>query len=106
MVFSTGQRLDLKHIFTELKEIIEQHQIIVGLDLAHTVGNRTLMLRDLPVTYAVGCSYKHLCGSAGSGFGIYVNKETDLKNTHRFKDGRLLCQKRFLGLLMAMMSKL
>ena len=79
VVFSTGQRLDLKHIFSELKEIIEQHQIIVGLDLAHTVGNRTLMLRDLPVTYAVGCSYKHLCGSAGSGFGIYVNKETDLK---------------------------
>ncbi|MFJ1268256.1 hypothetical protein ACD661_06785 [Legionella lytica] len=79
VVFSTGQRLDLQHIFTELKDLIAHHQIIVGLDLAHTVGNRTLMLCNLPVTYAVGCSYKHLCGSAGSGFGIYVNKETDLE---------------------------
>ncbi|WP_058535722.1 kynureninase/PvdN C-terminal domain-containing protein [Legionella saoudiensis] len=79
VVFSTGQRLNLKHIFTELKELLEQHQIIVGLDLAHTGGNRTLILRELPITYAVGCSYKHICGSAGSGFGIYVSNATDLE---------------------------
>ncbi|CAM2971014.1 Kynureninase [Legionella steigerwaltii] len=79
IVFSTGQRLDITRILTELKETIDQHHIIVGLDLAHTVGNRTLNLRELPVTYAVGCGYKHICGSAGSGFGIYVNKNTDLE---------------------------
>ncbi|MCW8397896.1 aminotransferase class V-fold PLP-dependent enzyme [Legionella sp. PATHC038] len=79
IVFSTGQRLDITHILTELKDTIEQYPIIVGLDLAHTIGNRTLNLRELPVTYAVGCGYKHICGSAGSGFGIYVNKNTDLE---------------------------
>jgi len=79
IVFSTGQRLDITRILTELKDTIEQYHIIVGLDLAHTVGNRTLNLCELPVTYAVGCGYKHICGSAGSGFGIYVNKNTDLE---------------------------
>ncbi|HHI9477160.1 TPA: aminotransferase class V-fold PLP-dependent enzyme [Legionella anisa] len=79
LVFSTGQRLDITYILNKLKDVITQHHIIVGLDLAYTVGNRTLNLQELPVTYAVGCGYKHICGSAGSGFGIYVNKNTDLE---------------------------
>ncbi|KTD52487.1 aminotransferase class V-fold PLP-dependent enzyme [Legionella quateirensis] len=78
IVFSTGQRIDLEHVLTELKDVLKAHNIVVGLDLAHTVGNRTINLKKLPVTYAVGCSYKHICGSAGSGFGIYVNKDADL----------------------------
>jgi kynureninase len=99
VVFSTGQRLDLKHIFTELKELIEQHQIIVGLDLAHTGGNRTLVLRDLPITYAVGCSYKHLCGSAGSGFGIYVNKETDLEKYPPIQGWKAAASEKVFGVI-------
>ncbi len=78
-IFSTGQRLKLDYIFNELQETIKAHGIIVGLDLAHTVGNRTTKLKDWPVTYAVGCNYKHCCGSAGSGFGIYVNANADLE---------------------------
>lgn len=78
-VFSTGQRLELKKIFSALQEVIEENHIIVGLDLAHTVGNRKIDLKSLPVTFAVGCAYKHLSGFAGSGFGIYVNKNADLQ---------------------------
>jgi kynureninase len=78
-VFSTGQRLELNKIFAALQNIIKENQIIVGLDLAHTVGNRMLDLKSLPVTFAVGCGYKHLCGFPGSGLGIYVNKNADLK---------------------------
>lgn len=79
LVFSTGQRLNIAFILQELKKTIEQNHIIVGLDLAHTVGNRQINLQALDmVTYAVGCAYKHCSGSAGSPFGIYVNKKTDL----------------------------
>ncbi len=78
-VFSTGQRLELNKIFSILQDVIKENHIIVGLDLAHTVGNRTIDLKSLPVTFAVGCGYKHLSGFAGSAFGIYVNKNADLK---------------------------
>jgi kynureninase len=79
IIFNTGQKLELNKIFSALKNQIEENQIIVGLDLAHTVGNRMIDLKSLPVTFAVGCGYKHLSGFAGSGFGIYVNKNADLK---------------------------
>lgn len=78
-VFSTGQRLELKKIFSALQSAIEENRIIVGLDLAHTIGNRAIDLKSLPVTFAVGCAYKHLSGFAGSGFGIYVNRNADLE---------------------------
>ncbi len=78
-VFSTGQRLELTKIFAALEDVIKQNKIIVGLDLAHTIGNRTIDLKSLPVTFAVGCGYKHLSGFAGSSFGIYVNLKADLK---------------------------
>lgn len=77
IVFSTGQRIDIQSILTQLKDVLHKHNIVVGLDLAHTVGNRTINLKELPVTYAVGCAYKHISGSAGSGFGIYVNQNAD-----------------------------
>lgn len=79
IVFSTGQRLELNKIFFALQDALKENHIIVGLDLAHTVGNRMIDLKSLPVTFAVGCGYKHLSGFAGSGFGIYVNKNADLK---------------------------
>lgn len=78
-VFSTGQRLELARIFSALEDVISQNHIIVGLDLAHTVGNRPIDLKSLPVTFAVGCGYKYLSGFAGSAFGIYVSKNADLK---------------------------
>lgn len=78
-VFGTGQRLELNKIFLSLKDVIKENHIIVGLDLAHTVGNRAIDLKSLPVTFVVGCGYKHISGFAGSGFGIYVNKNADLK---------------------------
>ena len=79
IVFNTGQRLNISYILNQLKDMIKAHGIIVGLDLAHTVGNRMVNLADLEVvTYAVGCAYKYCAGTAGSGFGIYVNSKTDL----------------------------
>lgn len=79
IIFNTGQRLDLSLIFKALRATIEAHEIVVGLDLAHMVGNRTINLSALPVSYAVGCAYKHCSASKGSGFGIYVSQHVDLK---------------------------
>ena len=79
IVFSTGQRLQLQQIFAAVADCIREHQIKIILDLAHTVGNRPVNLSAMPITAAVGCAYKHLCGPAGSAFGIYVNSDVDLK---------------------------
>lgn len=81
IVFNTGQRLDLQKIFTETREEILKNNIIVGLDLAHTVGNRFIDLKNMPIpiVYAVGCAYKHISGPAGSPFGIYVNAKINLQ---------------------------
>lgn len=79
VIFSTGQRLDIPYIVAQLHDEIVQYDIKVGLDLAHTVGNRTINLAALGlITYAVGCSYKHGGGTAGAGFGFYVNQNVDL----------------------------
>lgn len=81
IVFNTGQRLELTEIFSQLKNSIQEHNIMIGLDLAHTIGNRPIHLADFPVKihFAVACGYKHLCGFAGSSFGMYVNKDIDLQ---------------------------
>jgi kynureninase len=81
VVFSTGQRLELNKIFSALKDVIEKNNIIVGLELAHTFGNRPIDLKNFPVRiwFAVCCAYKHICGSAGSGAGFYVNCDDNLK---------------------------
>ncbi|MBA2649513.1 MAG: aminotransferase class V-fold PLP-dependent enzyme [Legionella sp.] len=79
IVFSTGQRLDLHKIVSALKDVIAEHEIIVGVDLAHTTGNRPIDLPSLNITYAAGCAYKFASGSAGTGGFLYVNNKADLK---------------------------
>lgn len=81
IVFGTGQRLELHKIFAALKDDILRNRIFVGLDLAHTIGNRAVDLASFPVPvhFAVACGYKHISGFAGSGFGMYVNRDINLE---------------------------
>lgn len=58
--------------------------ILVGLDLAHAVGNVKLDLHDWGVDFACWCSYKYLNGGPGCVGGIYVH-ESHFGN----KEGRL-----------------
>lgn len=74
IVFSTGQRLELEKIFAAVTDVIRKHDIQVILDLAHGVGNCPIDLKSLPVAAAVGCAYKHLSGTAGEGFGVYMRR--------------------------------
>jgi kynureninase len=80
IVFGTGQRLELNNLFSALKETIDKHNIIVGLDLAHSVGNRFIDLTSMPVTFAVGCGYKHLTGSPGAAMGYFVSLKANLQH--------------------------
>jgi kynureninase len=68
--FLTGQYFDLPR----LTAAAHQYGCIVGLDLAHAVGNVRLHLHDWGVDFAVWCSYKYLNGGPGAVGGCFVHE--------------------------------
>lgn len=61
-----------------MKEIAEEahkHDIIVGVDLAHAVGNIKLELHDWNIDFACWCSYKYLNSGPGSIAGCFVHEK-------------------------------
>lgn len=69
--YYTGQRFNMQAI----AEKAQQHQIPVGFDLAHAVGNVELQLHDWNVDFAAWCSYKYLNAGPGAVGGIYINQK-------------------------------
>jgi kynureninase len=67
--FLTGQWLDIP----PLVEMAHRHGAILGLDLAHVVGNVPLHLHDWNVDFAVWCSYKYLNSGPGAVAGCFVH---------------------------------
>jgi kynureninase len=74
--FLTGQSFDVPRLTAAAK----RQGCVVGLDLAHAVGNVPLALHDWGVDFAVWCTYKYLCGGPGSIAGCFVH-EAHNRNT-------------------------
>ncbi len=68
--YYTGQVLAMKEITAAARE----HGIVVGLDLAHAVGNVELALHDWDVDFAVWCTYKYLNAGPGSVAGCFIHE--------------------------------
>ncbi len=68
--YYTGERLDMR----ALTALAHAHGILVGLDLAHAVGNVELQLHDWGVDFAMWCSYKYLNGGPGCPGAIFIHQ--------------------------------
>lgn len=68
--YYTGQLFDIAKITAAARK----HNVIVGWDLAHAVGNVPLQLHEWNVDFAVWCSYKYLNAGPGGIGGIYVHE--------------------------------
>src|ERR1700746_3492694 len=66
--FFTGQLFDMP----EIAKTAQKRGIVVGFDLAHTVGNVPLALHDWNVDFAVWCSYKYLNAGPGAVAGVFA----------------------------------
>jgi len=67
--YLTGQCLDIEPLIAAA----HRSGAIVGLDLAHSVGNTLLSLHDWNADFAVWCSYKYLNAGPGAVGGCFVH---------------------------------
>ena len=67
--YYTGQLLDIK----EITAAAHAHDLLIGWDLAHAIGNVVLELDDWDVDFAVWCNYKYVNSGPGAIGGMYVN---------------------------------
>ena len=69
--YYTGQYLGLKQIAT----LGHAKDCMVGIDLAHGVGNIQPNLHDSKVDFAAWCTYKYLNSGPGSLAGLFVHEK-------------------------------
>jgi len=69
--YYTGQAFDLGRIVARARE----KGCVVGLDLAHAVGNLELDLHAWQVDFGVWCSYKYLNAGPGAVGGCFVHED-------------------------------
>lgn len=68
--YYTGQYFDIPAIAAAARA----KGIVVGLDLAHAVGNVRLHLHDWEIDFAAWCSYKYLNGGPGAVAGVFIHE--------------------------------
>jgi kynureninase len=68
--FRTGQAFDI----ARLTRAARRAGCVIGVDLAHSIGNLQLSLHDDDVDFAVWCSYKYLNAGPGAIGGAFINE--------------------------------
>lgn len=68
--YLSGQCFDL----AALTKCAHQNDIMIGFDLAHSVGNVEVALHDWQVDFAAWCSYKYLNAGPGGIAGVYIHE--------------------------------
>lgn len=68
--FFTGQLFDI----AEVTAAAQKRGCIVGIDLAHAIGNVPLAMHASNVDFAVWCSYKYLNSGPGAVGGAFVHE--------------------------------
>jgi kynureninase len=68
--YLTGQSLELAPLIAAARRV----GAVVGLDLAHSIGNTELRLHDWNPDFAVWCSYKYLNAGPGAVGGCFVHE--------------------------------
>jgi kynureninase len=68
--FFTGQFFEIEKITAAA----QKRGCVVGIDLAHAIGNVPLALHDWNVDFAVWCSYKYLNAGPGAVAGAFVHE--------------------------------
>ncbi len=78
--YFTGQGFDIPAIV----QAAHKKGCMVGLDLAHGIGNLAFKLHDWDVDFAVWCNYKYLNSGPGGLGGCFIHERyADKKNHHR-----------------------
>ena len=78
--YLTGQAFDLRAIV----RMGHAAGAVVGLDLAHAIGNLPLSLHDDGADFAVWCSYKYLNSGPGAVAGCFVHERHARTDRPRF----------------------
>ncbi len=68
--YYSGELLDI----SEICRLGKKHGCIVGIDLAHSIGNVPIKLHDSGADFAAWCSYKYLNGGPGAVGGAFVHE--------------------------------
>lgn len=77
----TGQIIDIEN----LTKLAHDNGAIIGLNLAHSVGNIPLKLHKWDVDFAAWCNYKYMSGGPGVVGGLFINKiHAENPELHRF----------------------
>ncbi len=69
--YRSGQAFDIK----EVTRLAKAQGCVMGVDLAHAVGNLALELHDSNVDFAVWCHYKYLNCGPGAVAGAFVHAQ-------------------------------
>ena len=70
VLYRSGQLLPIR----EITEAAHQKGILVGFDLAHSIGAMPHDLHDAGVDFAVWCHYKYMNSGPGGTGGLYVHE--------------------------------